>query len=53
MGTEECFPHTPSVAKGQSEVLGATHNGDEVPFGGPFEIFIECSTQKLHQFHQN
>jgi len=37
----------------KSEVLGATHNGEEGPFGSPFEIFIECSTQKLHWFHQN
>jgi len=39
--------------QGQSEVLGANEDKVGSLLGVPFEIFIECSTQKLHQFHQN
>jgi len=38
---------------GQSEILGANEDGEEGLLGVPFEIFIEWSTQKLHEFHQN
>jgi len=38
---------------GQSEVLGVNSDHVKDPCGGPFEISMECSTQKLHQFHHN
>jgi len=43
------FEALKKVFLGPNELLGA--NGDKEK--DPFEILMECSTQKLHQFHQN
>jgi len=43
----------PLAYKGTNELIGANGDGEKVPFGVLFEILMECSTQRLHQFHQN